>query len=98
MRASDLVGKTVLIGLTYLNEEGGVDHRTQLRGTFTWADEEMVRIELADGEEFTLPPDLEAFQPAPPGKYTLKGSGEVVENPDYLCAWTITPGQEEEAG
>lgn len=66
MKASDLVGKTVLVGLTYLNEAGEVDHREQLRGTFTWADEEMVRIELSDGEEFTLPPDLDVFEPAAP--------------------------------
>jgi hypothetical protein len=93
MNANELVGKIVLVGLTYLDEDGQILNRMQLSGTFVWADEEMVRIECSNGEEFTLPPDLDAFTPAKPGKYTLKGTGEVVENPDYLVSWTIHPGE-----
>ena len=44
-----------------------------------------------EGEEFSLPPDPDAFQPAAPGRYTLKTTGEVVVDPDFLAAWTVHP-------
>jgi len=41
------------------------------------------------GGEFSLPPDVTSLQPAKPGTYKLRSSGEVVVNPDYVCTWTI---------
>jgi hypothetical protein len=88
---SDLVNKTVVIGLTFLNQQGEVDHRAQLAGTITSVGEDVVRIELTNGEEYTLPPDLDAFQPGKPGIYRSKTTGEVIENPDFITTWTIAP-------
>ncbi|MGB7589031.1 MAG: hypothetical protein WBM00_10020 [Solirubrobacterales bacterium] len=34
-----------------------------------------------------LPPDLRAFKPAEPGEYTLRPTGEVVVDPDFLSTW-----------
>ena len=42
-----------------------------------------------DGGDYTLPPHLEAFEPASPGEYRLHGTSEVVTNPDLLTTWTI---------
>lgn len=92
----DIVNKTVLIGLTILNEQGEVDRREQFSGTIRWVSEETIHVELDDGEDYTLPPDLDALHPAAPGVYTLKGSGKKIENPDFLTSWTITPPQEED--
>jgi hypothetical protein len=32
---------------------------------------------------------MRAFQPAPPGEYRLKSTGEIVVDPDLLSTWTI---------
>jgi hypothetical protein len=41
-------------------------------------------------EEFTLPPILEAFEPAEPGEYRLRSTGEVVVDPDVLAKFRIS--------
>jgi len=50
----------------------------------------LVREGLATFEEWDwLPPDLRAFQDAPPGEYRLRSTGEVVVDPDFISSWTI---------
>jgi hypothetical protein len=39
---------------------------------------------------FYLPPDLACLYPAQKGKYTLKSSGEIIEDPDFYTTWTST--------
>jgi len=52
--------------------------------------DQVVHIRLKDtNEDFTLPPDLSAFQKAQPGEYRLRRTGEVIVNPDYLCVWIV---------
>ncbi|HEV2489437.1 MAG TPA: hypothetical protein VGT03_06495 [Candidatus Acidoferrales bacterium] len=52
--------------------------------------EKGITIKLNDGSEFTLPPDLRVLEPAPPGEYRLRSTGEVIVDPDYLCSYTVT--------
>jgi len=43
-----------------------------------------------------LPPEPEAYEPAPPGEYRLRSTGEVVVDPDYLTTWTVgSPADED---
>jgi hypothetical protein len=86
--ARDLVGKRVLIGITFT---GSVRETTQRHGTIVETDEDRgVAIELADeGEVFWLPPDVRAFRPARPGNYRLRSTGEIVVDPDLTTTWTI---------
>ena len=50
----------------------------------------LVAIERGPGEDaFTLPPDPDAFERAEPGVYTLKGTGDIVVDPDFVTAWTV---------
>jgi len=54
------------------------------------------RVRLAGvhaGEEYSLPPETRAFQPAEPGVYKLHSTGEEVEDPDLLCIWTVTEAE-----
>jgi hypothetical protein len=88
---SEYVGKTVLIGLTFLTEEGEVGRREQFGGRISSIGEDVIRVELTNGKEYGLPPDLTALRPAPPGVYKSTSSGEVFENPDFLASWTISP-------
>ena len=90
--ADDLWGSTVLIGVTYYSAGGEFSHQTQMYGVVEQVDPEGVLIRLQgprDGEEFWLPPDLEAFQAAPPGDYRLRSTGEVLTDPDFTTTWTI---------
>ena len=91
-KARFIRGKDVIVGLTYLNPDKSVKSRLQFHGT----------IEVAGAKRgigirrkghlglFTLPPDLRSVQPARPGSYRLKTSGEVIEDPTFECTWTIT--------
>jgi hypothetical protein len=95
-RAINLVGRSVLIGLTYIDENGEVTNRRQLHGTIVGAHKTKgFEIELAgerSGEIFSLPPDTRAFIDADPGEYQLRSTGEVVVDPDLISTWTITEG------
>lgn len=87
----EVVGKRLLVGLTYVRPSGELIRQVQYHGTVvTITEEEGIVILLDDGTVRTLPPDLRGVQRAEPGTYTLRSSGEAVHNPDYLYTWTIT--------
>jgi hypothetical protein len=90
VRPEELLGKTVLVGLTYASPDGDVRERRQMHGVIESADDAGVGIREPSGALFTLPPGFDAFEVADPGEYTLRGTGEVVVDPDLLCSWTIT--------
>lgn len=64
--ASQLVGKRVLIGLSYV-ETGQDDRYEQKHGVVEDVSEDGVTICLSDGETYWLPPDLRPWQAAPRG-------------------------------
>jgi|SRR5579859_5698471 len=87
--ADQLDGAVVLVGMTY-NEPNG-KRVEQIFGTVITAHEaEGITLSLVgsrSGETFLLPPDLRAFYPAKPGSYRLRGTGEVVVDPDFTTTW-----------
>ena len=87
-RRSDYIGKTVLVGLTYLNPDGSEHAREAWAGMIEDIHEGgVVAVRRADEEKlFTLPPELDR---AEPGEYRLRRTGEVVVDPDFLASWTI---------
>src|SRR6266576_97984 len=91
-KARFIRGKDVIVGLTYLNSDGSVRERFQFHGTIEVANTtKSIGVRRVGHDElFTLPPDLRSVQPARPGTYRLKSSGEVVEDPALECSWTIT--------
>ncbi|MDE6281550.1 MAG: hypothetical protein K2M15_07155 [Oscillospiraceae bacterium] len=86
----DLLGKVLLVGITYYTLGGELIEQKQFWGTVVQADDQSIKIRQADGEVFALPPDLRAISPAAPGDYTLRSTGEVVTDPDFLSTWTCT--------
>ena len=92
-QAETMIGKTVLVSLTCMNDFGDLEAFEQFFG-------EILRINNEDGlvlkrqdndEEFSLPPDLDHYQDAAPGDYKLAESETVVSNPDYVVEWDIYP-------
>lgn len=85
-------GKDVIVGLTYLNHDGRLRQQIQFHGTIEAVGlARGIRIRRSKyGDTFTLPPDFRSLQPAPPGTYTLRSTGDVVEDPALEATWTIT--------
>ncbi len=92
--AAALVGKYVLVGLTYRNKStDAIESHVQKHGEVIAVDEKqgIVIRNRNTGEEFTLPPDTSRFENAKPGSYRLKGTGEVIIDPDFISTWIIYP-------
>ena len=87
-----LLGSHLLVGLTYLRPDGGIASRLEFHGTVESVGQDLVEVRRADnGEILTLPPAPEAYEPAPPGEYRLKTTGEVVVDPDFTCTFDVVP-------
>ena len=91
-KARFIRGKDVIVGLTYLKSDGRVRERVQFHGTIEVANmTKGIGIRRVGHDElFTLPPDFRSVQPARPGTYRLKSTGQVIEDPALECTWTIT--------
>jgi|TARA_B100000614_G_C14540193_1_gene489982 hypothetical protein len=95
-RAAWLMGKYVLVGITYFAADGEtVEHRQEFHGRVVEVDRENgLSIECAGalaGEVMHLPPDTSAFVSAQRADYKLRSTGETVTNPDALATWSVYP-------
>ena len=95
-KADALIGRYVLIGLTFTDAEGNPQEQAQRHGIVERVDRDSgVQIRLRspgqpwDGELYRLPPDLRPFSPAKPGIYHLHSTGEDIEDPDFIATWEI---------
>ena len=100
----DLIGKTVLLGLTFTDSDGDVIEQTQRHGVIAAADPDTgVSVRFVapgrpwDGELYHLPPDLRSLREAAPGAYTLRATGETVVDPDFTWSWVISLPRESTA-
>jgi hypothetical protein len=86
--AKGLLGKTLLMNLTFLDDDGEVQERQQFFGVVIDATEdEGIVLDLLgehDGDTYTLPPQTSAIQAAEPGVTTLAG-----DKPDFVASWII---------
>jgi hypothetical protein len=89
--AAALVGKHVLVGLTYENLTGQPIEEKQVHGRVVrvTASEGIVLALEPSGEEFAIPALLGALRPATPGEYRLHSTGEVVMDPDFLATFSV---------
>jgi hypothetical protein len=93
---SDIPGKLLLVGLTFLDTDGKPSQQEQYWGRVTRVDQrdgiELMLQGSREGETFCLPPDTRWMKPASPGDYRLRSTGEVVTNPDYTVSFTVQKG------
>lgn len=89
-RLQHLVGHRLLVGVTIREPDGEVVSRTQFCGVVLEVADGVVVVDK-DGEPALLPSDDLAYTPAPRGTYRLAGSGEVIEDPDYVTTWDVVP-------
>lgn len=87
---NELVGKTVLVGVTYVDADDEPTERVQYCGLVLHADDEGVQLRRSDTlESQWLPPRLESYVEAESGEYRLRSTGEVIVDPDYHSTWTV---------
>ena len=84
-----MIGKTVLVGVTYIDSSESVVDELQFAGVVLSVDP-LVTIHRGDLEPFTLPPERAAFDVAPPGEYRLRSTVEIVVDPDFVTSWTVS--------
>lgn len=62
----ELIGKTILIGLTYYTVNNEFIEQKQYWGTDIEVNDEQILVKLNNNEMFALPPDLSSTKIAPP--------------------------------
>ena len=92
--AHALVGRRVLIGITYRRRgDDSVARLEQIHGVVRAVDRARgITVALEGGlagQTRVLPPFTSTFEPAPAGTYRLKTTGESVENPDFTAMWDV---------
>lgn len=89
--AAELIGKHVVVGLTFVDADQKPIRLTQLHGHVVKVNRrDGIMLKLADGSEYELPPTLAGFHKAPKGSScTLRSTGELVEDVDYLVSYTV---------
>jgi len=104
MNLEDVLNKTCLIGVTYINTDGETLKEAQYAGTVIEVDKEegivvkLMAIKDEKGEsktpekdtpKFHLPPSLDAWFIAPEGHFKNAEFNIDIENPDYFVTWDI---------
>jgi hypothetical protein len=91
IKANELIGKTVLVGLTREDHSGKFIMDEEFHGKVIRAQpgKGIILLRDDDGTECTLPPDTGNFRVAKPGLYRSRSTGDVVKDPDFLAVWTV---------
>jgi len=100
MKLQDVLNKTCLIGVTYVDTNGDTLKEAQYAGTVIEVDEEegiKVKLMAIEGSDtpanktpnFHLPPSLEAWYIAPKGHFKNAEFHIDIEDPDYFVTWDI---------
>ena len=81
------------MGLTYVDERGEYLSSTQFCGRVLDVRDGVVVVANAEAREpVVLPAEAAAYSRAASGRYTLRGTGEVVVDPDFITTWTVVVG------
>jgi hypothetical protein len=91
-RVESLIGKSILIGLTYIDSKGSITERKELHGKIIKINNSGISVKLQgihNGENFRLPPNTKALKEASPGEYRLRTTGEVIINPDLFITYEV---------
>lgn len=90
MKSSELLHKTILVGITYLDSNEQLLRQEQFCGIITSSNDSVVEIKLKNSDVRRIPNDL--ILDAPRGTYECVANGEIVKNPDYLASWLVKTG------
>ncbi|WP_041531232.1 hypothetical protein [Syntrophotalea carbinolica] len=83
----DLDGKTILVSLRKINDEGQQSFDTFF-GKVLCFNDNTVLVSRPCGAEQSLPYDEDFYEEAEPGLYELD-DGTTYEDPDFIAQWTV---------
>lgn len=87
---SVMVGQRLLVGITFLDESGNVTNAQQFCGLVLEVADGVVVVERpGEPEPAVLPADVAAYRKAQSGRYTLRDTGEIVVDPDFVSTWQV---------
>jgi hypothetical protein len=87
--ALELVGKSVVVDVTYADEPDAVPgRRRQYFGVVARVANNTIILRLTCGGVLHLPPDLSVFRPAPTGTRLLDSTGERIAGADFAVEVT----------
>lgn len=90
-----MIGKKVLIGLTYVDTNNEVTSQLQLYGNIISIGDHTLVFQRSDnGNEFSIPFDGDLDESDPESIYTLKATGEEVTGVHYISTFTIHQSEE----
>lgn len=81
----DIINKTILIGMIFLDEGGELIEQYQTSGIIKAIDKAMLIIEREDFPDFRLPFDEMAMKKAEPGIYEERSTGKEIIDPDFIA-------------
>jgi|APFre7841882724_1041349.scaffolds.fasta_scaffold02844_3 hypothetical protein len=93
MTADSVVGKRLIVGLTFQDEDERLIGNVQYHVRVLRIDQfDGIVVERLDpeGGVFNVPPLVEALEALAPGEYRLNATGELVQDPDYALLVTVT--------
>lgn len=87
-----IIGKQILIGLSYYNQEGDLLEQTQKYGPILRYDEKKIVFhDKLSKEEFAIPTDIQALKKANPELvYRLKANKQEVTGIELIGLFSIT--------
>ncbi|HVY69500.1 MAG TPA: hypothetical protein VHH73_06195 [Verrucomicrobiae bacterium] len=88
-KAKDYFGKTVLLGVTYLDHMEVQTGQMQWFGTITEVSNARGIVIALQNEAnpCALPPDLSSLRAVKPGQYRLRATSAVITNPNFIATW-----------
>lgn len=85
-----MIGKKVLVGLTYVDKNNEVTNKLQLHGNIeSLGDNTLTFIRSDNAEEFSIPFDGELDEAGVDSIYTLRKTGEEVTGVNFISSFTI---------
>lgn len=94
MNKEQYIGKVILVGLAFLDQQEKIIEQYQTHGVIKVIDDKgMMKIERINMPDFTIPFDEESISKAEEGVYKETSTGIEIKNPDYLSSWTIRQDQ-----
>jgi hypothetical protein len=94
---SVMVGHRLLVGITISDVEGQITSAQQFCGRVLDVGDGVVVVERpGEDEPAVLPADVAAYRKAEAGHYTLRNTGEIVVDPDFLSTWHVAEVTDEQ--
>lgn len=90
-RNDEIVGKSILFGITYRQPNKEVFKQIQLFGLIKSIQDQghTIEVDTNEDENWYLPLHWPSMMVAPRGEYTLLSAGNKIRNPDFLTSWTV---------